>query len=458
MRRFNTYLTILLALLLSSCGQEFLDIKRDKRQVIPQTITQLQALLDNSNEMNLTGSAVLNVVGGEEYTVTSSVWNLLPAAVERNAYIWAADVYEGSEGEDWNNAYRKVLYANTALDGIEKISPAANEQQAWNNVKGSALFIRSFAFYQLLQTYAKAYNKQTASTDLGIPLRLEADITIPVRRASIEACYQQVIGDLQQAASLLPQQAANKLRPSKSAAHALLAKIYLSQQEYLPAKTYADSCIQSGAGLLDYNTLNTSLRYVFSNLRFGEGNPEVLYYQTIPGRTIVNATRFILNPQLYQLYDDADIRKAAFFFLSAGAYSFKGSYSGAYAFFCGLALDEIMLIRAECNARLNELQAALTDLNELRKKRYRTLNYSNYNTTSQLQLLIKIQEERRKQLLCRGIRWEDLRRYNKETQFSTILERNINGQAYQLAPESPRYVWPIPDEVITASGIAQNPR
>ncbi len=458
MKHKNKLLTLFLPLLLASCAEDFLDMKRDKKQVIPTTIAQQQALLDNTNEMNLTGSLVLNVIGGEEYTVTQSVWELLPATEDRNAYIWAADVFEGGESEDWNNAYKRVLYANTALDGISKFQPSAIERVAWENVKGSALFIRSLSFYQLLQSFCKPYDANNSKIDPGIPLRLEADITLPVSRASVEEGYLQVISDLKVAAQLLPQTAVHKVRPSRAAAYALLAKTLLHTGDYTSAKKYADSCILISGGLLDYNTLDPSLRYVFSGMRYGEGNPEVLYHQTMIGHTVVNATRFILYKDLYDLYESGDIRKSAFFFLTAGNYSFKGSYSGAYAFFSGLALDEIYLLRAECHARLGQLDAGLEDLNALRRKRYRPSGFTLYTTADQQVLLKKIVEERRKQLLCRGVRWEDLRRLNRETIHAVVLERNLNGQSYRLEPGSRRYVWPIPDNVIKASGIEQNSR
>ena len=447
-----------LPLLLAACAEDFLDIKRDKKQVIPVTIAQQQALLDNTTEINLNGSLVLNVIGREEYTITQSAWELLPAAVDRNAYLWAADIFEGSESEDWNNAYKRVLYANTALDRIINISPSASEQAAWDNVKGSALFIRSFAFYQLLQSFCKPFDSRTSATDPGIPLRLEADITLPVNRATVEAGYRQVVNDLKVAVPLLPQVAVHKMRPSRAAAYALLAKTLLHTGDYTSAKVYADSCILVSGGLLDYNSLDISLRYVFSGMRYGEGNPEVLYHQTIPGHTVVNATRFILNRDLYELYDSGDIRKSAFFFLTSGNYSFKGSYSGAYAFFSGLALDEIYLLRAECYARMGQLDEGLEDLNALRRKRYQASGFTLYTTADQQALLKKIVDERRKQLLCRGTRWEDLRRLNRETIHAVALERNLNGQNYRLNPGSLRYIWPIPDNVIKASGIIQNGR
>ena len=56
------------------------------------------------------------------------------------------------------------------------------------------------------------------------------------------------------------------------------------------------------------------------------------------------------------------------------------------------------------------------------------------------------------------MRWEDLRRLNKEPRFATTLQRVSKGTTYTLAPNDPKYTFPIPDIEITLSGIPQNPR
>ncbi len=72
---------------------------------------------------------------------------------------------------------------------------------------------------------------------------------------------------------------------------------------------------------------------------------------------------------------------------------------------------------------------------------------------------MKILEERRKELPFTGqLRWEDLRRLNKDQRFAKILVRTIAGNEYQLLPNSKRYVFPIPDIEIELSGIPQNER
>jgi hypothetical protein len=65
--------------------------------------------------------------------------------------------------------------------------------------------------------------------------------------------------------------------------------------------------------------------------------------------------------------------------------------------------------------------------------------------------------ERRKELLMRGLRWMDIKRLNKEDA-GIVMKRTINGQTYTLLPNDLRYSFPIPEDVISLSGMQQNPR
>ncbi|MBC8988180.1 RagB/SusD family nutrient uptake outer membrane protein [Pedobacter sp. N36a] len=458
MKKIILHLLLITAVaLLFSCQKEFLEIKQNKNRVSPTSIADFQSLLDNSNIMNAAQSFELGVIGADEFIVTDAVWDALARPYQKQGYIWAKNVYQGIQLADWNNAYWRILYANTALEGAVKIKPATSEQGAWANLKGSALFFRAFNFFQLSQLFCKPYNSSKAASDLGIVLRLEADINPISTRATVESTYQQIIADLTEAADLLDKVPVNKLRPSKQAAYALLAKTYLLMGNYPKAGFYADQCLKINSQLINFNEIALNARYTF--LADYNRNKEVLFYANMANAAIIASTRLNMNPGLLKLYSADDLRYRAYFYTNTDArILFKGGYTGSSIVFTGLATDEQYLIRAECLARTGDHLQAMRDLNTLLKMRYDKATFKDLTASNAEVALSTILQERKKELVMRGIRWEDLRRLNKEKPFETKIIRTVNGITYELLPNDIRYVWPIPESEILLSGFEQNPR
>ena len=59
--------------------------------------------------------------------------------------------------------------------------------------------------------------------------------------------------------------------------------------------------------------------------------------------------------------------------------------------------------------------------------------------------------------MMRGLSWMDIKGLNKEGA-NISLTRTINNKVYTLPANDPRFVLPIPDDVIEMSGMAQNSR
>jgi len=455
MSKYNTAFLLLVYLLVTSCGKEFLEVKQNQNLVVPYRIADFQGMLDQVSIMNTSSCHELSTIGSDEYFIAENVWSALTNTDQKNGYIWAADIFERGRSDDWERAYNRMLIANMALE-VEKIKPNANEQDAWNNVVGSALFFRALNHFQLAQLFCKPYNAESASADLGIPLRLEADVTIKSTRASVFETYAQMILDLERARDLLPDKPLLKYRPSKAAVFALLSKVYLQMDEYEKAELNASKCLAIDDELIDFNTLDIDARYPMTQNY--EENPEIVFMCNINNLAITNTSRFNVDTLLWAMYEEDDLRKQVYFFETGGRRVFKGSYRGSAAFFTGMALDEVLLNRAECSVRLGNLNMALNDLNRLLSHRYKKEGFSPLDIGDSDLLLRRILHERRKELLMRGTRWEDLRRLNRDERFATILERKLGDRYYELKPTAQRYVLPIPDNEIDLSGIEQNPR
>lgn len=426
----------------------------DSSLLVINTIEDAQAALDIIPIMRET-PGLSEISADNIYLAPDSIIPLMNP-VHRNAYLWNTDIFQGQEpAGDWFIPYQQVYYANSVLSSLPKLSGNADTVKL-RNIKGAALFIRAYAFHNVALEFANLYDASTLN-DPGIPLRLTPDPEARSSRANIKETYDRILSDLKEATSLLPREvdAKRKNRPSVPAAFALQARVYLSMSDYQNAKVFADSCLRLYARLIDYNTISTLTLNPFT-----ANNVEVLYQSNLLSSTgTLYLTNCYVDSILYASFDGQDLRKYLFFMTSNNGQAVPRSiYSDDITRFSGLAVDEVLLIRAECNARLGHLAEAIQDIDTLLKMRWKNNAYNAPSVSSPAEVLELVLRERRKELVFRGLRWTDIRRLNK-IKASITLKRMVNGKEYSLLPGDKRYVLPIPPEVIAFnSDMFQNPR
>ncbi len=425
---------------LCSC-KEYLEIKPNKALLVPTTAADFQALLDNTGIMNV--APYLNCIANDDQHTSDSYLQSTNPLV-RNSYIWANEVYEDIPVSDWSIPYEQIFYANIVLAGVEKL----NESEAITlRLKGSALFFRAMAYYNLCQTFTKPFEESTSGSDSGLPLRLIDDVNDRPSFSNLKQVYHQILNDLSEASKLLPDQTDYKSRPTKAAAFALLSRVYLTMGDYNNVILSANSCLSRHDKLIDYNDLIFSTNNPFP-VSLPNRNDEVIFQaQLIATAYFAIANSNQIDLDLYKSYEDEDLRKAMFFRDRGNdVITFKGNYSGSTAVFAGLAVDEVYLNRAEAYARIEDFDKAAQDIDNLLKMRWEENSYAPVVTRDKEELLKFILTERRKELVYRNMRWADLKRLNKEPAFAKQLTRTVNGQQIVLSPEDKRYIFPIPNE------------
>lgn len=431
---------------LASCGEGFLDVRRDANQVVPSNVEDYQAILDNSSIMNETSLGLGMIGAGEFYVSDNGLQAISPAnAWQLNAYLWVNDTFEGGEARDWNNPYERILYANLALD-VDRVAPSYASRQALDAVKGQALFHRAWNYFQLAQTFCDYYREGVEQP--GLPIPLDYDITATTKWHSLKETFDRIVQDLELAIVLLPNATAHQFQPSRTAAYAFLARVMLYLADYERAKEAAERALLERGELLDFNKLEASSRYTFSGYVYGNNNPEVIFHSHNTAPTIMSNTRMNVDSMLYRLYEANDLRKTMYFETEQdGRIHFKGSYRGSGAYFTGLATDELYLVMAECDARAGDLASSESYLNALLENRYAAGTFTgvDFSGMAAEKALAIVLDERRKELYMRGTRWGDLKRLNAEERFATSLERAFDGKRYALLPNGPNWSYPFPD-------------
>jgi len=435
-----------------SCNK-FLEKKANSKLITPQTLEDLQAMLDDDESIN-NRTPELGETSSDDYFLIPTTANTL-SEERKGFYTWAATEY--SDG-DWGTTTKAIYIANLTLELLTDVTETIENRSQWNNVKGSALFLRSYYWLSLLCDYGKAYDSSTAAKDLGIMLRTASDFNKIFQRSTVLDSYSKIINDTKLALPLLPKIPEVASRPSKWAAYGLLARTYLTKRDYKNAFKYSDSALSINSTLINYNEIAEDK--LLSQMPFSALNAETIFYSTYPQFTGLFYYFYpgYVDTLLYESYESNDLRKSAYFTTDqTGYHIFKGSYSddGFKNVFTGIATDEMYLIRSECNIREGRLKEGLDDLNTLLSKRYKMnkLGVVSYENTEAA--LNRVILERRKELLFRGLRWVDIKRLNKENR-SITLKRLIDGKTQTLNPNSGYYALPFPSDLIRITGITQN--
>lgn len=449
MKKLKITLLICSAIFVLGC-EKFLDKKPDQSLSTPSTLNDIQALLDNRSlrrAMNEPNS------GSDEYFIADGIYDLLGER-DRQMYIWDARDDDGQGLYGWYQQYNSIFNVNTVLENLDKIK-ITQAGERWDILRGAALFIRAHCFYQLAQVYTKPYDSSTASSDVGLCLRLTPDFNEVSVRASLKDTYDRIISDIEEAVVLLPNNPQHRTRPSKAAAYALLARVYLTMGKYIKSLESSDQALKIQNSLMEFNLLDSTSSNPIHPL-----NIEVLYYTETDAPISIYGYPFVfVDTSLVESYLENDLRKAIYLQLQPeGFYTYKAISNNGDMIYNGLSVDEVLLTKAECCARLGRSEEALENLNLLLQTRFKPGTYIPYHTTNSQQALSYVLTERRKELLNRGTRWADIRRLNREPIFAQTLMRKIGVDIYSIQPNDVRYIWLIPQEAIQLAGIPQNPR
>ncbi|WP_080904223.1 RagB/SusD family nutrient uptake outer membrane protein [Parabacteroides sp. Marseille-P3160] len=127
----------------------------------------------------------------------------------------------------WNRHYSTINRANFTIENVQKMSLEMISESSQKRIIGEAKFLRGLAYFNLVRIYG------------GVPLILKETVSLEgldVSRNTLEECYTQIINDLSDAETSLPDKKdipADYLgRATKGAAKGLLAKVYLTQKNY----------------------------------------------------------------------------------------------------------------------------------------------------------------------------------------------------------------------------------
>ena len=141
----------------------------------------------------------------------------------------------------WIKHYVAVNRSNFAIENISNMGSEQIRDDVRKRLIGEAKFLRALAYFNLVRIYG------------GVPLVLKQTTSLDgleVPRNTVDECYEQIISDLQEAKSVLP--AIGQLpegylgRATKGSASAMLAKVYLTREDYQNVVKETSEVMQMG--------------------------------------------------------------------------------------------------------------------------------------------------------------------------------------------------------------------
>lgn len=360
---------------------------------------------------------------------------------EEPEQIWDKEILveNGQVSATWIAAYEAINLTNSVLSSLEVVDPEIRDR-----VEGEARFIRGIIYFNLLKLYALPYSAGNVGTNLGVPLVTTPTTEITeeneVSRETVEAGYQLVLDDLEEAEDLLPP--SNGFFASAPVAAAILSRVHLQMGEYDLARQAANRVIESENYSLTtnyadaFNRTSNSSEDIFS-IQVSEqdgANSMNLFYASseFGGRGDIG----ILAAHI-ALYEPGDDRLNLFY----SSNTRTGKWQNQFGNVGVVRLAEMYLTRAEANFREGTPYVGDDPINDLNLIRDR-VNLSLYNTPSEFDL-DDILLERKLELMFEGQLLHDLKR----------TQRSVGNIPF----DSGQIMYPIPQREIDVNpNLVQN--
>lgn len=347
----------------------------------------------------------------------------------------------------WNESYHIIYCANVVIEGCQNSVTLAQADK--KQFIGEALFVRALMHFYLTNLYG------------AVPYVITSDyeVNTAAERMPIKTVYGSAIADLDQAVSLLSENyiSADKVRPNRSTAFALLARVYLYNGNWAEASNAA-SAVLNNADYVWENDIDkiflkdcTATIWQFAPKLEGYNADEaaVFIFESGPPPYVG------LSPELFNSFADNDLRKTHWItavtdgtdtWYHAYKYKQNGNTGTSVEYSVVFRLAEQYLIRAEARSRQGELIGAKEDLNVVRH----TAGLPDTDAVTADEIAAAVLQERRFELFTEyGHRFFDLKRSGAIDAVLPAVKSGWNGTDA---------LWPIPEkELLANSKLTQNP-
>lgn len=388
----------------------------------------------------------------------------------------------------WEDAYQQISYANTLLsriDAVPFVDPATREQY-----RSEARFLRAYAYFELMRSFGKV-------PLIDKPISPEEASKIP--RTDLATLYTFITSEIEASVAGLKNvyDAANKGRITKSAAHAMLGRIYLTGSGFplnngsyvAKAKDHLSAVIQGEGQFVTFapayadlfKSVNDNKYHIFEIQHIGGGLSQGSYlpsyvspnfgsadpYYNAQG-SLYSSAELGVSQSLIDTYETGDLRlpltiKTSFiatngqpdqakFFVK---FREKGIVlSNRYDWpinFPIIRYADVLLMYAEILNNQGSTSEAVFHLNRIRQRAglaplSTSISAANFTTA--------LRKERRVEFAGEGVYWHDLVRWNTGV---AVINQAAAALNYNYTITTNDYLYQVPLSQIQVAGYDQNP-
>lgn len=364
-------------------------------------------------------------------------------------------------GDIWRESYEGIQRVNVVLNRITDIDYADPSLKTTRIAEMQ--FIRGLLYFNLVRLYG------------DVPLVLveteNPSDFFGQGRTPADQVYGQIEADLNAAIQSLPTEKVSG-RPAKGAAQALLGDVQMTQRKYSEAVTNLAAVVNSGLYSLAPSTseifgpANEGNSEVLFEIQFAsgvsgntEGSPAASQFR--PSGTTANAKGHNLpSTEFVDSYDDNDTRKTDYVGLDAAANPFyfslkyevspTGINDGGSDYYV-IRYADVLLKYAEALNESGSTSEVAQYINLVRNR----AGLENTTATSQAELRVAIEKERRFEFIGEGHRWFDLKRFGNAVE---TMNKWFSENGKNVVIDEDNLLLPLPQSQIdTDPALTQNP-
>lgn len=447
-----------------SCSKSYLDLTPQ------QSVSDAEALL-NIQDLNSTITGIYNEISSTAYYGRNMLLipDVLADDVKQNSQAnrirdYAEHVVNKADADAsnlWSGMYRAINSANNIINSDIKVTPAVLADR--DHIIGEAHALRGLVYFDMVRMFAQHYKFTPDASHFGVPLVLDFDPRRKPQRNTVKEVYAQIVADMTKAIAMMKttSRSGNSNTLSSRSVKALLARVYLYQEDFPKAETMATEVIGAGYSLVP----NAS----YLNLWSADNSPESIFEisMTTSDNRGSNSVAGLYLKEVYgdylpsgdvvSLYDATDVRLKVFKLDPLLAAQYAPYRVNKYPDITGydntkvMRLAEVYLIRAEARAIIGtDINGAQRDLDKIRQRAVSSA-LPVTETGQALQDLIML--ERRLELCFEGQRLWDLMRKKKD-----VIRVQCTAVRCTIPYADNTNVLPIPQvETDTNPNITQNP-